>query len=151
MTQPLLFIDEDFPLDTAKALREHGFEVVATVETGIRGLPDREQLRRAAEMNAIFVSNNYTERHKFTEYARELQEAGFADVTAVLLPHEPPGQRLLLRTAMLVTWHSQRPMPRPAVVFWNHLAQRLIQGERIPGFTEDDVRIVMDWNRPQRT
>lgn len=151
MTEPLLFIDEDFPLDTAKALRERGFVVVATVETGIRGLSDREQLQRAAEMNAVFISNNYTERHKFAEYARELQEAGFADVTAVLLPHEPPGRRLLLRTAMLVTWHRRLPAPRPAVVFWNHLAQRLIQGERIPGFAEDDVRIVMDWNRPQRT
>jgi hypothetical protein len=90
LTEPLLFIDEDFPLDTAKALRERGFVVVATVETGIRGLPDREQLQRAAEMNAFFVSNNYTERHKFAAYAHELQEAGFADVTAVLLPHEPP-------------------------------------------------------------
>jgi Domain of unknown function (DUF5615) len=150
LTERLLFIDEDFPIDTAKALREHGFIVVATVETGIRGLPDLDQLRRAAEMNAVFVSNNSTERHRFAGYARELQQAGFSDVAAVLLPHEPPGRRLLLRTAMLVTWHSQLPVPHPSVVFWNHLAQRLIQGERVPGFTENDVQIVMDWNRPHR-
>ena len=148
MNGPLLFIDEDFPLDTAKALRERGFLVVATVETGVRSLKDADQLRRAAEMGAIFVSNNYTERHRFIRYARELQQAGFTEVVAVLLPHEPPGRRLLLRTAMLVTWRQGLPDPRPAVVFWNHLAQRLISGERIPGFSEEEVRLVMDWNPP---
>ena len=149
MTGPPLFIDEDFPLDTAKALRERGFLVVATVETEVRSLKDADQLRRAAEMSAVFVSNNYTERHKFIRYAHELQQAGFPEVAAVLLPHEPPGRRLLLRAAMLVTWRAGLPEPRPAVVFWNHLAQRLIRGERVLGFTEDDVRLVMDWDRPR--
>jgi hypothetical protein len=145
LTGLLLFIDEDYPLDTAKALRERGFLVVVTVETEVRGLTDADQLRRAAEMGAIFVSNNYTERHRFVRYARELQQAGFPDVAAVLLPHEPPGPRLLLRTAMLVSWRASLPEPRPAVVFWNHLAQRLIHGERISGFTEADVHLTMDW------
>ena len=91
MTEPLLFADEDFPLDTTIALCQLGFAVVATVETEIRGLSDREQLRRAAEMGAVFISNNYTERHLFACYARELQQAGFSELTAVLLPHEPRG------------------------------------------------------------
>jgi hypothetical protein len=151
LTEPLLFIDEDFPLDTAKALRERGFPVIATVETDQLGLPDFDQLRRSAELDAIFVSNNYTERNKFAAYGRELRQGGFPDVSAVLLPHEPPGQRLLLRTAMLVTWYQALPQPRPVVAYWNHLAQRLIQGERIEGFTEEDVRIVMDWNRSRST
>ena len=145
-----LFIDEDFPLDTAKALRERGFLVVATVETDARGLTDEAQLRRAAEMGAVFISNNYTERHKFARHARELQQAGFPDVAAALLPHEPPGQRLLVRTAMLVSWWARLPAPRPAVVFWNHLTQRLIHGERVPSFTEDDVRLAMYWDRPRQ-
>jgi uncharacterized protein DUF5615 len=150
LTEPLLFADEDFPLDTMIALRQRGFSVVATVETETRGLPDREQLRRAAEMGAVFISNNYTERHLFASYARELQQASFSEVTAVLLPHEPPGPRLLLRTAMLVTWHAGLPIPRPSLVYWNLLAQRLIRGERVTGFSEDDVRVVMDWNRLPR-
>jgi len=146
LTEPLLFADEDFPLDTAIALRERGFTVIATVETGVRGLPDIDQLRRAADIGAVFVSNNYTERHRFVAYGRELQQGGLTGVAAVLLPHEPPGRRLLLRTAMLVTWHASLSPPRPPVVYWNHLAQRLIHGERVHGFTEADVRIVMDWN-----
>jgi hypothetical protein len=135
-------------LDTAKALRERGFLVVATVETAVRGPKDADQLRRAVQMGAVFVSNNYTERHKFVRYAHELQQVEFADVDAILLPHEPPGRRLLLRTAMLLAWRAGLPEPRPAVLFWNHLVQRLIHGERVPGFTEEDVRLVMDWNRP---
>src|SRR5437762_2057011 len=85
-------LDEDFPLDTAKALREQGFVVVATVETEVRGLKDIDQLRRATELGAILVSNNYTERYKFFDYARQLQQARITDVAAVLLPHEPPGR-----------------------------------------------------------
>ena len=150
MTGPLLFIDEDFPLDTAKALRERGFLVVATVETSVRSLKDADQLRRAAEMDAVFISNNYTERKQFIRYAQELRESGFPEVAAALLPHEPPGRRLLLRTAMLVTWRAGLPEPRPVVVFWNHLAQRLIHGERVPGFADEDVRLVMDWDRPRQ-
>src|SRR5207249_5338734 len=137
------------PLDTAKALREQGFRVVATVETEVRGLKDIDQLRRAAELGAVLVSNNYTERHKFVHYARQLRQAGLTDVAAVLLPHEPPGRRLLLRTSMLVAWRAGLPEPRPAMIFWNHLAQRLIHGERVPGFSEEDVRLVMDWDRPR--
>jgi hypothetical protein len=148
LTEPLLYIDEDFPLDTAIALRARGFPVIATVETDVRGLSDIDQMRRSAVMGAILVSNNYTERHKFVAYGRQLQAEGFANVAAVLLPHEPPGQRLLLRAAMLVTWHAHVPEPRPPVVYWNHLAQRLIRGERVEGFSEDDVRLVMDWSRP---
>jgi len=64
-------------------------------------------------------------------------------VAAVLLPHEPPGRRLLLRTSMLVAWRAGLPEPRPAMIFWNHLAQHLIHGERVPGFSEEDVRLSM--------
>ena len=63
---------------------------------------------------------------------------------------EPPARRRLLRTAMLLAWRAGLPAPRPVELSWTHLAQRLIHGERVSGFTEADVRLVMDGTPPRQ-
>lgn len=141
VTPPLL-IDEDFPFPTTLALRALGYPVTATVETSLRGLDDFAQLRRAAEAGAILISANYRQRRQFGRYAEQLRRAGFPEAAAVMVPNEPPGQRLLLRTRLLLAWRAT-VQPAPALLVWHDVEQRLIHGQRLPGFSDLEIQIVL--------
>jgi hypothetical protein len=44
---------------------------------------------------------------------------------------------------MLLDWRASLNEPRPEVLIWNDLQQVLISGLRIPGYSEEDVRLVL--------
>ena len=140
MNLPPVFVDEDFPLPVAEALRERGFSVVAAVELPPRGLADIEQLRRAARMGSVLVSHN---RRDFVRLGHDFHQRGEAHAGIVLLPRDLSAERLLLRTAMLLEWRARLDEPRPGVLIWNDLQQQLISGIRLAGYTTADVQLVL--------
>lgn len=140
MSRPPVVVDEDYPLPVAEALRSRGFDVLAAVEMPPRGLADDEQLRRAARMGRVLVSHN---RRDFVRVARDFRRRGEAHAGVVLLPRDVSEARLLLRTAMLLDWRAVLAEPRLDVLIWNDLQQPLIRGQRLDGYSEAEVRIVL--------
>jgi hypothetical protein len=140
LTRPPVIVDEDFPLPVAVALRARGFSVLAAVELPPRGLADIDQLRRAARLDRIFVSHN---RRDFIRLAHDFRQRGERHAGVVLLPRDHSEGRLLLGTAMLLDWRASLNEPRPDVLIWNDLQQRLIGGLRMAGYSETDVRLVL--------
>jgi hypothetical protein len=140
LSRPPVIVDEDYPLPVAEALRARGFSVVAAVELPPRGLADDEQLRRAARVGCVLVSHN---RRDFIRLGHEFRQRGEVHAGVVLLPRDESTHRLLLRTAMLLDWRASLDEPRPEVLIWNDLQQRLIGGLRPPGYSEEDVRLVL--------
>jgi hypothetical protein len=145
---PPLYADEDYPMPTIQALRERGFSVTAAVHVA-PGQDDLSQMRRAATRNELFVSLNYTERRVFATHAATLRDEGMVSVAAILLPHEPPTERLLLRTLLMLHWREGR-VDLPDVLTWHHLQRELIAGTEIPGFSPRATAVALgqtagDW------
>ena len=86
------------------------------------------------------VSHN---RRDFIRLGHEFRQRGEIHPGVVLLPRDESTHRLLLRTAMLLDWRESLDEPRPAVLIWNDLQQVLISGLRLPGYSEEDVRLVL--------
>ena len=142
MSRPAVIVDEDFPLPVAEGLRTRGFSVIAAVETPPRGLTDDEQLRRAARMGRLLIWHS---RRHFVGVAREFRRRGEEHLGVVLPPRDISEERLLLRTAMLLDWRASQPEPRPDVLIWNDLQQRLIRGLQLEGYSEQEARLVLGW------
>lgn len=47
--------------------------------------------------------------------------------------------------AEALQWRASLPEPRPEILIWNDLQQRLIHGLRLPGYSEEEVRLVLGW------
>jgi hypothetical protein len=142
LSRPPVLVDEDFPLPVAEALRKRGFSVIAAVETPPRSLSDEDQLRRATAQGCVLVSHN---RRDFVRVAHRFRLRDEPQGGVVLPPRDISQERLLLRTAMLLDWRASLPEPRPDVMLWNDLQQRLIRGLRLTGYSEDEVRRVLGW------
>lgn len=63
-----LYFDEDVDVRLAEALRQRGYDVEATVEAGMRGSSDEEQLAYAADRQRALVTHNI--RHFPEEHVR---------------------------------------------------------------------------------
>ena len=68
-----LYLDEDVDPHLAVALRNRGFDVVSTSETGLCGKTDREQLEYSASKNRTLVTFNIRD---FAKLHRQWQHEG---------------------------------------------------------------------------
>lgn len=143
MIGPPVFTDEDFPIPVAEALRKRGFFVVTTREALLQGQDDEAQLRSAIRLGAILVSHN---KKDFRHWAAQFRRAGVKHPGMILLRQDVNRVRLTLRLTMLLQWRASLPEPRPEILIWNDLQQRLIHGLRLPGYSEGEVRLVLGWS-----
>jgi hypothetical protein len=63
-----LYLDEDIVPELARILRSRGFDVVSVHEIGALGLPDEEQLRRAADARILLIFNYHDFLPIFSEW-----------------------------------------------------------------------------------
>lgn len=142
MPSPPVYADECIDRPLVERLRERGFDVVTALEAGMGSEPDAAQLAYAADVDRVLLT--YNRRH-FRRLHRDWLAAGREHAGIVLVPQTPPPSRRVLRISMLLDWlgspgaggHHSR------LLQWNDLQQVLHAGNRLPGYTEDEVTDVL--------
>ena len=131
-----IYVDEDVDRFVVTALRQRGFDVLATDEAGRQGATDEEQLAHAAALGCVLLTHN---RLHFSHLHRSGQHhAGIA-----IVPQSGSVDRRALRAAMLVDWLSVEGDPTSRLAVWGHLQSRLQHGFRLEGYAETDVQLVL--------
>jgi hypothetical protein len=101
---------------------------------------DAEQLAFASARGWMIMTHNG--RH-FRVLHRAFEQQGREHGGIIVLPERPPFERLVIRAAMMLTWIPTMPPTLSAYFTWGQLQERLETGERLPGFTEDDVHLAL--------
>ena len=106
-------------------------------DAGMAGASDAEQLAYATGRRAMIVT---------------LRFAGFRGCiehrTLRIAASSPYQRRWIsiwqeIRAAMLIDWAATLPDHRSQLFRWHDLQQRLIGGVRLPGYSEEDVRLAL--------
>ena len=136
MPVPSIYFDECVDHGLLIRLRQRGYIVTTAQEEGIIGVSDAEQLAYATHHGWVIVS---TDTGDFQRLHSLCQRDALPHGGILLLP---TGQldRMEIRAAMLIDWIATLSEYRSMLFRWNDIQQRLIHSERIPGYSEDEVR-----------
>ena len=138
---PAVVIDEDFPAPVALRLRERlGTAVEHVAGSALSGAHDATLVAYTASCGGMLVSHNRRDRSRFRAYVRAWRDEGNDTVSVLLLPRDLDDERLLLRTLLLVAWYGASPRPKPETLIWNDVAQPLLHGQWLSGFTDTEIR-----------
>lgn len=141
MSRPSVYLDECVHYDLVAALRKRGFLVTAARQQGTTGLADADQLALATHRGEVIVT--YNARH-FERLHLACRQEGREHGGITLLPQRGSLDVRELRLAMLLDWIALTVAdPRSRLFRWGQLQRLLEQGLRVPGYTEDDVRLVL--------
>jgi hypothetical protein len=99
------------------------------------GASDADQLRYATGRNAIIVTHDARDFRLLS--IRTPLHSGIATLPYASLDY------LAIRAAMLIDWIAPLPDHRSQLFRWHDWQQRLIGGERLPGYSEADVRLAL--------
>jgi hypothetical protein len=108
-----------------------------------RGADDPAVVDRAAARGGVLVSHNQRDRLRFRAHVRTWRLRGNDTLCVLLLPRDADDDRLMLRTLLLLDWYAAHPLPKPQTAIWNDVAQALIRGDRLPGYSAADVRYAL--------
>ena len=135
-----VYLDENIDVRVAPALRSRGWNVETTVEAGLLGRPDEVQLEHAAASGRVILTSNrrHFRRLQFDFVAARRRHAGI-----VLVPQGESLERAAIRAAMLLEWLASLGGAEPRLVNWNDLQVRLHRGERMPGYSEAEVKLAL--------
>jgi hypothetical protein len=103
------------------------------------GADDPAQLAFATQHDLVIVSHNT--RH-FRRLHRLYQQQARAHGGIMLLASRPAAQ-LEIRIIMMVDWIAIQPEYRNQLFRWHDLQYWLTQGNRLAGYTEDEVRLAL--------
>jgi hypothetical protein len=142
MPAPASYLDECVYHDLTAGLRLRGFVVTSALEQGRAnlGIDDADHLLFATRHDLVLVS--YNERH-FRALSVDYVRRGRPHGGIVILPASPPVERQVVRLAMLLDWLGTMSDHRSRIFKWGHLQDLLEQGYRLPGYTEDEVRVAL--------
>lgn len=144
MPPPPVYVDECVDRPVVQALRERGFDVLTAIEASRREDPDEAQLAYATELGRVLLSYN---RVDFRRVHAAHLHAGREHGGILLLPQAPPLHRRQLRAAMLLDWLGILGDYRSRLFQWNDLQRRLLDGFRLPRYSEDEVRTAIGWSQ----
>lgn len=146
MAPPPVYLDECVAQDAVGPLRQRGIVVSTARAANMLGASDEDQLRYATLFDYVLVTHN--ERHFWRAHLNVLRldqhHAGI--ITMPVGTHLPAPMRtsvLVVRIALLVAWLTDSPTYENQFFRWADLQFRLTQGERLPGFSEDEVRLAL--------
>lgn len=146
MPLPLVYLDENVDIGLVAALQRRGFRVSHTIFEGTQYFTDPGQITYASAQGWLILSNNI--RHfrmwHFRFLEREWPHGGI-----IIVPTSATLECLTIRSALILSWiEATAPNPRSQLFAWSQLQNKLTQGYRIVGFTEDEIRIALG-QRPQ--
>ena len=136
MPRPDVYLDECVDMHLAARLRQRGFRVVVPLDVGLLSADDPVHLASAARNNLLLLTCN---RRHFQALHRRYQEVGQVHGGILIVSSRPPDQ-LGIRVSMALDWIGSFPDHRSQLFRWHDLQQLLIVGERLPGYTEAEVR-----------
>jgi len=136
MPRPSVYLDECVNKRLVIRLHWRGFQVVTAGEVGLLEASDATQLAYAAQHELLLITHN--KRH-FAALHNQYVLDNQPHHGLLILPFTPI-HILDVRVAMSLDWIATRDDYRSRLFRWHELQQRLIHGERIPGYSEEEVR-----------
>jgi predicted nuclease of predicted toxin-antitoxin system len=136
----LLYADEDLDRHLVNALRQRGFDVLATLEARRQEATDEAQLAYATSLGRILVTHN---RLDFLRLHTAWQARGQLHAGIVILPQTGPVIRRSIRTALLVNWLRASGSPASRLAVWGHLQSLLQGGLRPEGFSPRELQVAL--------
>lgn len=137
--RPSVYLDECVDLALVAGLRERGFTATAARYDGPLGAEDDEQISYAAEHGWMILSHNALH---FQRWHRTFVSENRPHGGIVLLPDTGPVARLTIRAALMLDWIAGLEY-RSRLFKWGDLQKQLTQGLRLPGYSEDEVRLAL--------
>ena len=119
------------------ALGQREVDVLTLQEAGAASEEDESQLVYASGQGRILLSHNQLD---FRRLHATFVQAGRSHGGIMLIPQTVPFSRLEIRAALMLDWTTTFPDLHARLFTWSDLQQRLIQGCRLPHWTDDDVR-----------
>jgi hypothetical protein len=136
MPRPSVYLDECVNKRLVIRLHWRGFQAITAGEVGLLEASDEVQLAYAARHGLLLITHN--KRH-FGALHEQYVRQGHSHHGLLTLPLTPV-QLLDIRVALSLDWIAALPDYRSSLFRWHEIQQRLIHGERIPGYSEEEVR-----------
>ena len=146
-----VYTDENASRRFTDALRARGFDALTAREAGTLGQDDASQWAFAAATGRVLVTFAPCD---FRRTHATFMSGGRQHAGIVLLPQSEDLARTVVRTSMLLDWLAASAPDNAgesSLVNWNDLQSLLHRGERIQGYSEQDVRLALGLpaGRPQ--
>jgi hypothetical protein len=113
-----------------------GFHVSTPQQARLLQASDEAQLVFAAHQDSLILTYN---RKHFSPLHQQYERDGRLH-GGILVVSSRPIDQLEIRVAMALDWIAALPNYRSQFFRWHEIQQRLIHGERISGYSEDEVR-----------
>jgi hypothetical protein len=137
---PPAYLDECVDQRLAPVLRVRGYAILTATEARTLGATDQDQLGFASAHDLVIIS--YNRRHFRRLHALYL-ERGAHHPGIVLVPATSLLPRLIVRSAMMLDWIVIRGERRSRLFEWGDLQYQIMQGFRLAGHSESDVRLAL--------
>jgi hypothetical protein len=136
MPAPAIYLDECVDERLVDRLQRRGLRVTSVRLADQKGNDDAAQLRFATQHGLLLVSHNMRD---FRRLHRSYHERGRPHAGIALLPYAGFAE-VELRLMMMLDWIATFPDHGSQLFRWHDLQQWLIQGNRLPGYSEAEVR-----------
>jgi hypothetical protein len=142
MPAPGAYLDECVDHNLLARLRLRDFQVTSALEQGRANTsdPDDAQLAFATARDWVLVSHN---ERDFRVLHQACRREGRLHGGIIILSDYATLDRLTIRTAMMLDWLGRMPHHRSQFFKWGRLQELLERAYRLPGYTEDEVRLVL--------
>ena len=136
---PAVYLDECVDVQLAPTLVARGFVARTAVGAGLLGRTDEEQLSHATHHGLVIVTHD---GHDFRRLHRRFTDEGRPH-GGIIVVRRSPLPLLVLRVALMLDWLGELGEYRSRFFTWGDLQFSLTQGERVPGYSEADVRLAL--------
>jgi hypothetical protein len=133
-----VYADENVERPLIEALWERGFDVDTSPEAASQGRSDEEQLSHAASLGRVMLTyDGFDYRRVHAQW----QAKGRRHAGLILSRQGGPLARRVLRAAMLLDWlFEEGTAGETRLLTWAGLQMRMRQGDRVRGYTEEEVQ-----------
>ncbi|MBI3978308.1 MAG: DUF5615 family PIN-like protein [Chloroflexi bacterium] len=140
MARLRVYLDQCVDLKLAQVLQGRGYWVITAAAAGTLDAGDDEQLAYATGNGLLIVTHNG--KHFWALHQRFRQQHRHHG-GIVVLPQRVPFAIQTLRASMMLDWIGTLPASSSEFFTWGSLQEELEKGYRLPGYSEDDVRLAL--------